>query len=368
MADRVAALIEQLKESSWTRRVAAAEALAASGSAAQPALPALVTALGDDVDTVRLQSVAALARIGPLDRDTARAVAKRFTDRKEQDAIREAACHTLAVTGVESLALLAKALKSKSLFIRKKTVAALRRTGPEAVPLLLSALPDSHPDVRFFAAESLQRLGKAALPALEKALTAGEPLVRVGAAAALIQMDSNLVGTAVKAVIPDLQAQDRAVRLEAVTAVWQAAPNCQEALPTLIGVLRDQDDEIRFLAAEALAKIGPAAKEAVPALLAIVLHDRSEVREQPLRKVATQALGAIGPDASEAVPALIGLLKDDYATMPSGIPVNVFAALALGQIGPKARTALPALERVLGSTHPQLQHVVVTALQSIRGY
>ena len=148
------------------------------------------------------------------------------------------------------------------------------------------------------------------------------------------------------AAVPDLAAalggKDRHARISALLMLTRIGPAARDAVGALIKALKDEDRGVRYSAAEALGAIGPAAKAAVPMLVLALKDADSDVQYH-----ARKALGKIGPPAGEAVPALIRAVKDKDSR------VRAAAATALGQIGPAAETAVPALVEALKDTDYQ---------------
>lgn len=147
-------MIETLKEeNTWSRRFAV-EVLGAIGPAASPAISALLTALDDPSDYVRVKTLESLIAIGP-----------------------------------EAYPQLMQALAEKPQ-LRKD--APRRGHQQESIPFLVQALSHDDPVLRAFAAEQLGALGSradSALPALKKALADESPEVRRAAEVALRRVE-----------------------------------------------------------------------------------------------------------------------------------------------------------------------------------
>src|SRR5947209_8148010 len=75
--------------------------------------------------------------------------------------------------------------------------------------------------------------------------------------------------------LEQLNAEDPALRREAVQAVGNMGPEAAEAVPDLVRALKDPDAGVRRQAAKALGNIGPAAREAsVPLAEAMMDTDK----------------------------------------------------------------------------------------------
>ncbi|MEQ8211356.1 MAG: HEAT repeat domain-containing protein [Lacipirellulaceae bacterium] len=144
--------LHQLRTGETAQQAEAAEAIAALGDGAQPAIPALVQFCGDDEESVRNWCVAALEEAGPP-----------------------------ATSHLSDLANMAQAADSDVAFW---AITMLGRAGSEAkdaIPVLLERLQDRHaPTVQERAAWALGRIGQGSEPvifALEKVAShSGGPL------------------------------------------------------------------------------------------------------------------------------------------------------------------------------------------------
>jgi len=286
----------------------------------------------------------------------------------------------------------------------------------EGILALARLLEDPEPEVRRSAAYSLSELGGkavAAAPALVRALrdretyrssisstahdalrkmTLQPPAVLPGLLAIL--KDGNvperrraldLIGRlgpagagAIPELVPLLESNDQAVRLDAAFALWRlghreerlasiltgiladpAEPNVSEVLrllqessagagfarPALRGLLERPDAEESFYEEilDTLSALGTDSGDA-PALARVVARLRCSGHIPCARSDAMQALGRIGPRAArEAVPALIGVMEDDTVHWTTRGEV----VEALGRIGRPSAEALPALTRLL---------------------
>lgn len=206
-ASHVAAFTRALREDEDEEvRAAAARALAAAGTSAEPALPALFDALADTREGVRWAAAQSLWALGAARAENVRRLA----------------------------------------------------------PVLAS--PD--PYVRGFAAFTLGEIGPAAaeaVPALVAALEREEAYGRGGAALALAKMGP-YAGHAVAALVRALQGPDPRRRWNAARTLGRIGAVAAPAVPALLAALEDRDETVRQHAARALGRVGardPKVREAL---------------------------------------------------------------------------------------------------------
>jgi HEAT repeat protein len=320
-------------------RLAAIVALGEMGSPAEPAVPTLAKALGDQRREVRLQAANALATLG----STAKAAVPELTAalQDSDEGLRVRAVDALGKIGIEAksaIPALIEALGDMSNVVRTKATIALANMGSEAepaVPDLIKALADPDQDVQLGAIGALSRIGpgaKAAIPELTRALTGRNSRVQVSAIMAL----SN-VGAGTNEVVPELikalGSSDRETQSFAALALGKMGPQAKPAIPQLTQALADSDKDVRASAASALGRIGIDAQSAMPALTKILQDDN-----QGVRLSATTAVGNIA-----------GTLQDKAATL-SGAEIqtaikNLEPALAILQ-SPQATFSEGAVKSV----------------------
>lgn len=252
LAQRVEYLGKLLKHTDPLTQARAARSLRRMGIRARPALPALIRALKDDDEEVRLEVIKAL---GIVSRENGVAVpALLETIHANRGATQKAAFDALA-----EIATQAKA----------------------AVPDLLAFLEDDN--LRRGALSVLERMGseaREAIPGLVTTLNAAEPEYRLTAARAL--------GKIAAPPKPN------------PGGAWPPATNM--ATTAILGLARslgDNDGDVRRAAALALAKFGPLAAPAVPDLI-----DGLGREDPDTHRHFAFALGEIGPDAASAVSIL----------------------------------------------------------------
>jgi HEAT repeat protein len=235
----VPALAEMLKDEEWYVRSSAGYALAQFGADAEAAGAALMSAMDDDVLTVRFWAADALSRIETQEVETVVLSLVDLLEHEDANVIRGAA------VAIGKFGPRAKAAVSA-------LTAALGRPGGPHLPHIIAALGTLGPAARD------------AVPAIADLLSDPAADVRVAAAQAL-----GAIG-----------------------------PDAHPAVPALVNVLRYSDAEVRMRPAivEALSLIGPKAREAIPTLMEII-HNEGEL----MCHMAVDALKKIDPTVATAV-------------------------------------------------------------------
>jgi HEAT repeat protein len=226
----IAQVARLLKDADAEARATAADALASFG---EPALPALMTALGDP--ELRGYALAGIGRIG--------AKAK------------------------QAVPLIASAIGDSSPDLRREALFVLAAVGPDAAPatpIVVKVLEnDPSPEVRHAAVFALGQIGPAARmagPALHKTLQSSElPLASVSAWA-LAKIGDEDDATAKKS-LPLLTAAlkhpNEAVRAHAAEAIGLLGRRGASALVDLQAAADDSSELVRQSVQQAIAKINP---------------------------------------------------------------------------------------------------------------
>lgn len=357
-ADSAAQLI--LHSTDRAARLWAVVALRNNGGEANVALPALMTALGEDDPALNVLAVEALGRYGS-----------------------------------KSTSALLTALGNKNASVRLSALGSLRRVtakaataGPDVVAALTLALQDGNNRVRDRAASTLDSLGEAArdaTPALAKALKDSDPRVRKEAASALGSVGKG--DSAAAAALTDaLNDKELMVSTEALSSLVRLRPASRVAIPTLLelrrraardselsahvvgydissiaegdpavasALIKDLSDPEPAVAASAAYSLGSFGRDDPAVVTALV---KALGSSQPVvRQNAAEGLGRAGSAASNAIPALVSALKKDEENLHTAVPA------ALGYIG---AAAIPALLELLRSSNPDVR---AHALSTLRG-
>ncbi|KOG31396.1 HEAT repeat domain-containing protein [Streptomyces resistomycificus] len=316
----------QLASGSARERIRAADDLAAMGSLARPAVPALTDVLSDSNETVRAAAADALGNIGAaLDETIAQLL--RVMRRGDYYDSRHAA-GALAKLGSPALSALREAATYPGYGVAHSAREALAGVrDPAAVPVLLQEARDGslpavdglggiggpaaaavpflvemarHPDAvrQWHAIEALGKIGDAAaVPALAERLSAPNARTRWEAVAALGRIGAPSTPALVA---PALADPDGTVRSTAVqTLDWTRFPG--DTLATLARLLHDTDLVVRMYSAQALGTLADV--RAVSLLVDALDDDPNVVR------AAALSLGSLKADA--AVSALVRVLRHE---------------------------------------------------------
>ncbi len=217
-------------------RLGAAQALAELGKDSEPAIPALIEALGDPLSSVRAWAADALGRNGAKAGAAVPALTRRLED--HGPSVRHWAATALGQIGRDSL---------------------------QAVPALRRTMEDRAARVRVQAALALWRIEHAADPStavLIEALRDPDAWIRLMAAAALSEF-----GEAGRAAVPmlgmALNDDFVEVRRAAIDALKAAGRAAREVRPDIVKAREDRDDHVREVASRILAELDRDARNAV---------------------------------------------------------------------------------------------------------
>ena len=236
--------IEALGDPSPVVRTQAADALGMVLEI-QPNSPhvvdALIRALADSVDGVRMAAATALVEEGVRAEGAMSGI--------------HAALHDTAHATVRAhAALILGSLRSSA--------------GEEAVPALIEALDDRDARVRAAATEALGKFGRAAAPALDALrshLSDSSATVRLRTLESLINIEAPH-----EVVVPALQLSlsDHAtdVRVAAAYLLGGLRSAAAPAVDALVSTLRDRDPRVRAAALFAIVEVGPRGRKALPAI------------------------------------------------------------------------------------------------------
>lgn len=224
---------------------------------------ALVLALGDTADDVRIAAGVALA-----------------TDRVRAAAATPALAALLADSAHPSVRRIGAGLLGRV------------RSGQRVAASLLSlALHDPEPSVRESAARGLGALGphaKEAAPELAHLLSESMPALRARAVESLATIDPP-IDLAMRVFTAAARDSDTVVRVAGALALGSMHSKTDVALAELVRLLADSDPQVRRAALLGVAAIGRSAERAEPYLLRLRLNDTSTM----VREAAGVALAAV---------------------------------------------------------------------------
>lgn len=322
--DEFAELVALLNSNEAARRKAAADTLAARGTAA---VPQLAKALESDSAPTRAAAAYALNKIGP---SAAAATPTLLNALKDNDEIvRALATSTLAQVGLDQnvlINILTAAIQSESGLVKDVAAEALLKTGGDAIPALGKVLKNK-------SANSLAKRTAATL---------------IGN----INQKNRLSDAALRSVIPilaeTLSDGDSDVRKAAAGALGDFGPLADVAIPELSRVLLGRNSGVSQTAAGSLVKIG---RQSVPGLTAALNSD------DPLTRLyAADAIWTLTKDSRLILPTLVSALSD------GDVETRELAALGLTYLGRQALPALPAVRNLLGSGNSRTLDVTRLAL------
>jgi HEAT repeat protein len=330
------------------------------GPKARGAVPALIAAVKDQDEGVRVEAVLALGEIGPA----AKAAAPHLLALVPQEMfslIDPRVVTALGNMGSGVVAELEKAVKgagANRCVVALQAIGLIGRDAKDAVPAAAEALSDPHRLVREYAAKALGRIGPdaaAALPKLEKTLHDKSVAVRLAAGLALYQIAGGKEGIPIFTAA--LHEPTAALRIDACRALGQLGKDGAPALRDLSSALTDREAEVRLSAAAALGKIGPAAK-AVADKLSPCLKDE----ELAVALAAGFAYWQIVGDNKSSLDVLLRGVKQGRDPRLAHAAVDYLA-----EMGPAARAALPVLSEFLEDDDDVLRGKIRAALIRIGG-
>jgi HEAT repeat protein len=267
-------LVGALRHRDVRIRRGAAEVLGDLGSRAGESVPALVHALQDKEESVRVSAARALGAIGEPTAIQPLILALNDLLPSVRSSSAEALGRMRAVSGVTAVT---EKLSDPDTTVRIKAAQALwriDRNAELAVPVLIRALRDRHAgsDAKFVLGE-IGPAANAAVPALVQSLReerVGRPL-RTPPSSALAL--GRIGAAAVPELIPVLKNEYPEVRTSTVIALGFIGKPAHDAVPHLMPMLNDKSLEVRQAAALALGSIEPENRGLVPALKQLARDD-----------------------------------------------------------------------------------------------
>lgn len=258
-----------------------------------------IASLDDSSVAVRVQAIDALRRILRVKPNSPRVVEALIRALGDSvDAVRMSAGVALTTEGVRAggaVPALHNALHdSAHAIVRWQAAIILGRLAPSAgqasVPVLTEALSDEEPQVRAAAAEALGRIGQGSAPALPQLfLLVRDPdaTVRLKTVEALpnVTRDTSIISRLILA----LSDSAPEVRRGSAASLGALGTSTSRSVAALGRALEDPSAAVRAAAALALAEIGPPARASRVALLAAQRDSSAQVRrvvEDALRRIA----------------------------------------------------------------------------------
>jgi HEAT repeat protein len=238
------ALLERLRDRSWSIRKVAAEALAARGAAITELLSRALEYGNEDL---RYWVTVVFRRMGSAGVDQ---LLEALQDSNSNVAY--FAATALAEVGEERVVKpLIRAMGSSSWPVRNAASTSLSLLGDLAIEHLVNSTEDEHEDVAFWVGKTLKRIGRGALPEVVRLLKKGSDEQRYYAAKALGGLRDP---QAVEPLIEALTDGHEWVRLYAAIALGEIGG--ERALSHLLGVLRDPTFRIHPRMVEVFERFG----------------------------------------------------------------------------------------------------------------
>jgi HEAT repeat protein len=274
----------------FMEKLDAVRALAALGSAAASAVPALERALHAPELTISWTAATALGQIGPA-----------------------------------GLPPLVRCLQDTNAVLRQTGCYGLGVMGTNAAPAgtnLIVTLGDPDSPVRLAGQDALFRIGEPAMELLARATLVADVNVRTGALQVLHHHAARAepaIPTLVLA-CADTNADIRRFAAQALGLIWPYDPLAVNALTRL---LDDPEEPVRLEAARTLGQSGPRAEPALARLTAMLREPSPAVRES-----AARAFLRMGALARPAVPELEKLRADESEAVRTAASNSIVAILA----------------------------------------
>jgi HEAT repeat protein len=373
------------------------------GAKAEPALPALRKALGDEDVEVSIAVVQAFVFIGSRSTPVlisalgdgngrvrgwaARALGHLEAKTATADLLKllmdsDAHVRTEAVDALESIhdkstvsALVELLRTDKDREVRIAAASALGHYGRDAnsaIPLLIEVMKaaaldeerlsaalggsvwPSRAGLGEIASGALAGIGQDALPVVIKVLGDSKNPSKMRSAAMfslryMVWDHVRNVTSAVPTLLEVMNGADQELRPEALWLLRQIGPPAASALPALRAFLKVASVQDRVEAARALVSIDPANPLSVP-----VFYEGLEDKDSRVRSSAREAL-----QSSDLVPALIATLENKNAK------IREMAATDLGHKRVYAEPAIPALRQALKDPAKDVRMAAQQALQRI---
>lgn len=287
----------------------------------QPAVPSLISILGEGNVSQRISATEILGLIGNIS-----AIGPLIISLKDENSdVRDGAAWALVRIGEPSIGPLIQSVNDKSSFVRHGAAWALAGIGDPAVEALINALSGATHAIQQILIDTLVEIKETSVQPLLDLLDNDDAEMRMLAADALGRIGSPL---AIDHLISSLKDRDRIVRRKSVEALAKIG---HPAFEQLFTILSDNDDEeIR----DGITLVfGIAGRQVISMLV-----EKISTADADLRRRIVRTFGIIKAPAS--VPALLNALHDTDNS------VRDLAAWALGEI--EDRNAFEPLLALLG--------------------
>ena len=349
----VPAVTALLADPDETVQRASAKALGTIGPSAAAAIPQLIKALHAKSGAVTVHAADALARIGPAAVPALISVLGE-EDLRGLAAMILGDLGSAAKPAVPALLEAARDSRLEVRREAYLALAAIGPDAIEAKSELLKTLAEKGNPGQVGAAYALVKMSaREAIPELRKhaggPVPEGQPerMLQAVSAWGLLQFnpdDKEIVALAMPKIIAMLQSPVTVARREGANALAMLGSRAAEAIPALLKALPDEEAEVRADVLHALGEIGLKDAKAVAAVIPL-LHDESP----EVRVAASVALGRAGAAAAGAVPLLQQAVEDGS---PMEQTVAVWALLKIAPTPELKKRAVPLLTAALSHPNP----------------
>lgn len=253
------------------------------------------------------------------------------------------------------LEALGPAIGSSNAGVRAEVVSLLGEVGPTVLDIIKSMLSDEAPSVRVASIKALQQIGgDTEVPAIVAALEDPSADVRSAAAGALTGFGDVGIAKLVEA----LQSGSSELRKTILTALQQAGPRAEQAVPTLTGMIDTLGDKVLILMVlDALLAMETETEEFIARLTGLLSHD-----DPAVRMAATGAIGRIGPRAEGSLSSVLELLERDQDP-----GVRMFVARMVGEMSSLPNTVVAYLDQVVAiEKNTYVRQTIARSIHAIR--
>jgi len=357
-------LIEALKDSEWTVRLAAAEALGYFTSAGSKSIQPLLDCLGDERVEVRRAVILSLGRLGKGSPQVEAAVRHLLED--SDPVAKMNAQVALAIMGKaddSAIPALMGALGSEEDTTARAAGLALSNMGTESqekiIPSLIEALNSSEEPLVSNTLKVLRQMKGQALrilPEVAEKYEKVDPKNRL----AVLQTANELDVTgeyALPICLKALEDKDPTVRKRALIGALRYRSRLNDFMEQFVKCLQDSEEENRLLAIGIVKGLGNKAVSAIPSLIALAKEGTPRGRVSAL-----SSLGAFTPPSEE----VIGVLETGLRDSDEKVKMAALSTLrTVGQSNPGA--VIPILEKALeAEKQEKTKRSIVAALDSLK--